>query len=70
MTGREIRSMLRGAVAAKLIWAWQQPADWHVVTNALEVVQLAAGQDVEDYVRGLYAAGIQPLFRASEPLDI
>jgi hypothetical protein len=62
--------MLRGAVAAKLIWSWQQPAGWHVVTNALEVVPLADGQPIEDYVRGLYALGIQPLFRRSEPLDI
>ena len=62
--------MLRGAVAAKLIWSWQQPQDWLVVTNAFEVVPLGCGQPIEDYVRGLYAAGIQPLFRASEPLDI
>ena len=70
MSGREIRSMLRGAVAARLIWSWQKPADWLVVTNDLRVVPLTAGEQIEDYVRGLYAAGIQPLFRASEPVDI
>ena len=62
--------MLRGATKAKLIWAWQKPADWHVVTNELELVPFALASEIEAYVTGLYELGVEPMFRSTEPRDI
>jgi hypothetical protein len=70
MTGREIRSMLRGATAAKLIWGWQRVGgEWHIVTNDGKVSAFDH-ERIETYVRGLYMLDVQPVFRTSEPRNI
>ena len=70
MTQREIRSMLRGATKAKIIWSWQKPQDWHVITNELAVMPIAEGTEIETYVSGLYELGVEPMFRHTEPREI
>ena len=71
MSDRQIRAMLRGATAAKLLDGWQGP---HLAerTYCIAPRHAAAMERPLDYVIGycelLAAAGVEPLDRASEPL--
>jgi hypothetical protein len=71
MSDRFIRAMLRGATAAKLLDGWQGP---HLAerTYCIAPRHAAAMERPLDYVIGycelLAAAGVEPLYRASEPL--
>ena len=71
MSDRQIRAMLRGATAAKLLDGWQGP---HLAerTYCIAPRHAAAMERPLDYVIGycelLAAAGVEPLYRASEPL--
>jgi hypothetical protein len=71
MSDRHIRAMLRGATAAKLLDGWQGP---HLAerTYCIAPCHAAAMERPLDYVIGycelLAAAGVEPLYRESEPL--
>jgi hypothetical protein len=71
MIDREIRAMLRGATAAKLLHGWQGP---HLAERSYCIAPRNAGamERPLDYVIGycemLAEAGIEPLYRASEPI--
>jgi len=71
MSDRQIRAMLRGATAAKLLDGWQGP---HLAerTYCIAPRHAAAMERPLDYVIGycelLAAAGVEPLYRESEPL--
>jgi hypothetical protein len=71
MTDRHIRAMLRGATAAKILNGWQGP---HLFERSYCIApsNAAAAErplaDVISYCEALAAAGIEPLFRESEPL--
>lgn len=71
MSDRHIRAMLRGATAAKLLDGWQGP---HLTerTYCIAPPHAAAMERPLDYVIGycelLAAAGVEPLYRESEPL--
>jgi hypothetical protein len=70
MTDRHIRAMLRSATAAKILNGWQGP---HLLERSYCIAPCNAAAaerplaDVISYCESLAAAGIQPLFRASEP---
>jgi hypothetical protein len=70
-TDRHIRAMLRGATAAKILNGWQGP---HLLERSYCIAprNAAAAErplaDVISYCESLAAAGIEPLFRESEPL--
>ena len=70
MTDRHIRAMLRGATAAKILNGWQGP---HLLERSYCIAprDAAAAErplaDVISYCESLATAGIQPLFRESEP---
>jgi hypothetical protein len=71
MSDRFIRAMLRAATAAKLLDGWQGP---HLAerTYCIAPRHAAAMERPLDYVIGycelLAAAGVEPLYRESEPL--
>jgi len=71
MTDRHIRAMLRGATAAKILNGWQGP---HLLEHSYCIAprDAAAAErplaDVISYCESLATAGVQPLFRESEPL--
>jgi hypothetical protein len=71
MTDRHIRAMLRGATAAKILNGWQGP---HLLERSYCIAPCNASaaerplHDVISYCEALATAGIQPLFRESEPL--
>ena len=71
MTDRDIRAMLRGATAAKILDGWQGP---HLDERSYCIAPRNAGaseralSDVIRYCESLATAGVQPLFRDSEPL--
>jgi hypothetical protein len=71
MTDRHIRAMLRGATAAKILNGWQGP---HLLERSYCIAprDAAAAErplaDVISYCESLATAGVQPLFRESEPL--
>jgi hypothetical protein len=71
MNDRDIRAMLRAATAAKLLDGWQGP---HLAerTYCIAPRHAAAHEHPLDYVIGyceqLTTAGIEPLYRDSEPL--
>jgi hypothetical protein len=71
MTDREIRALLRGATAARILNGWQGP---HLAERSYCIAPMNAAaaerplDDVISYCRSLLTAGIQPLFRESEPL--
>lgn len=71
MSHREIRAMLRAATAARILHGWQGP---HLDERSYQIAPIAAdpAERTLDYVIGycelLAAAGIQPLYRDSEPL--
>jgi hypothetical protein len=71
MSDREIRAMLRGATAAKILHGWQGP---HLCERSYCIAP-ADSDAIErplDYVIGycelLAVAGVEPLYRDSEPL--
>jgi hypothetical protein len=71
MNDRHIRAMLRAATAAKILDGWQGP---HLTERMYCIAprQAAAMERPLDYVIGyceqLAAAGVEPLYRESEPL--
>lgn len=71
MIDREIRAMLRGATAARLLHGWQGP---HLAERSYCIAPRNAGATERplDYVIGycemLAEAGVEPLYRASEPI--
>jgi hypothetical protein len=71
MTDRQIRAMLRGATAAKILNGWQGP---HLLERSYCIAPCNAAAserplaDVISYCETLATAGVEPLFRASEPL--
>ena len=71
MGDREIRAMLRGATAARVLDGWQGP---HLDERMYCIAprQAAAIEHPLDYViaycQALAAAGIEPLYRESEPV--
>lgn len=71
MTDYHIRAMLRRACADGILTGWQGPH----VTGRSYCITPANGHarerllgDVIAYVEGLEAAGLEPLYRASEPV--
>jgi len=70
MTDREIRAMLRAATAARFLDGWQGP---HTSERSYCIAPVRGDATehplayVLGYVRALEAAGIQPLYRDSEP---
>jgi hypothetical protein len=72
MTDRTVRAILRAATAARVLSGWQGP---HVPAGSYTVAPAAgpAGEwprdRVIDYCRLLADSGIEPLYRASEPVD-
>jgi hypothetical protein len=71
MSDRHIRAMLRGATAAKLLDGWQGP-HLNERTYCIAPRHAAAMERPLDYVIGycelLAEAGVEPLYRESEPL--
>lgn len=73
MTDRDIRAMLRGATKAGILTGWQGP---HVTGRSYTISPThgyAAECSLEHTIatcRALADAGIEPLYRASEPLDL
>lgn len=71
MTHRYIRAMLRRATACKILRGWNGP---HVTEDSYTVTPASAPagewplERVILYVAGLEKAGLEPLFRASEPV--
>jgi hypothetical protein len=71
MNDRDIRAMLRGATAAKILNGWQGP---HLDQRSYCIAPRNAGakerplDDVISYCQSLAVAGVEPLFRDSEPL--
>jgi hypothetical protein len=71
MTDRHIRAMLRGATAAKILNGWQGP---HLDERSYCIAPRDAGAserplgDVIRYCQSLAIAGVEPLFRDSEPM--
>ncbi len=72
MLDREIRAMLRGATAARILDGWQGP---HLAERSYCIFPTGADARecplpyVIDYCQLLAAAGVEPLYRASEPLS-
>lgn len=71
MTDRDIRAMLRGATAAKILNGWQGPhleqRSYCIAPRNADATERAL-DDVIRYCEGLATAGVEPLFRESEPL--
>jgi hypothetical protein len=73
MTDRYIRAMLRAATAAGILTGWQGP---HLAERSYTVAPAAgdAGEwprsQVMEYVHTLEIAGVDPLYRDSEPLEV
>jgi hypothetical protein len=71
MSDRQIRAMLRGATAAKLLDGWQGP-HLNERTYCIAPRHAAAMERPLDYVIGycelLAVAGVEPLYRESEPM--
>ena len=73
MRDRDIRAMLRAATAAKILDGWQGP---HVTGRSYYIAPSSGGavDCTLDYVIGycemLTMAGIQPLYRESEPSNL
>ena len=71
MNDRDIRAMLRGATAAKILNGWQGP---HLDERSYCIAPRNAGaseralDDVIRFCQSLAVAGVEPLFRDSEPL--
>ena len=71
MIDRDIRAMLRGATAANILHGWQGP---HLAerTYCLTPKHAEPMERPRDYVIGycemLAVAGVQPLYRDSEPV--
>jgi hypothetical protein len=71
MIDRDIRAMLRGATAANFLHGWQGP---HLAerTYCLTPKQADPMERPLDYVIGycemLLAAGVEPLYRDSDPV--
>ena len=71
MNDRHIRAMLRGATAAKILDGWQGPhldRRSYCIAPRNAAARERALDDVIQYVESLATAGVQPLFRESEPL--
>jgi hypothetical protein len=73
MTDRYIRAMLRRATQVRILTGWQGP---HVPDRSYTVAPTngPAGEwpldRVRIYVAGLETAGLEPLYRESEPLHL
>lgn len=71
MNHRDIRAMLRGATAAKILNGWQGPhidrRSYYIAPSNGDATECAI-DEVISYCESLAVAGIQPLFRNSEPL--
>lgn len=71
MSDYEIRAALRGATAAGVLTGWQGP---HTAERSYTIAPVNGGaseQSLDDVVRycvGLRAAGIESVYRASEPI--
>jgi hypothetical protein len=70
MMDRDIRAMLRGATAARLLRGWQGP---HLAERSYCITPRHADSmerpldEVIGYCEMLAAAGVKPLYRDSEP---
>ena len=71
MIDRDIRAMLRGATAANILHGWQGP-HFAERTYCLTPTHAEPMERPRDYVIGycemLAVAGVQPLYRDSEPV--
>jgi hypothetical protein len=73
MQDRYIRAMLRAATAAKYLAGWQGP---HVTARSYCIAPSAGGamecplEYVIGYCELLAMAGVQPLYRESEPSNL
>lgn len=69
MTDRHIRAMLRRATQAGILTGWQGPhvGGTYCIVPANGDAEERPVADVIEYVRSLEAAGLAPLYRASEP---
>jgi hypothetical protein len=71
VTDHHIRAMLRAATAAKILNGWQGP---HLLERSYCIAPVNGDAkerplaDVVQYVATLEAAGLTPLYRASEPV--
>jgi len=68
MTDCDIRAMLRGATAAKVIWGWQQNLRGFVVSSLQATTPEMSREQVIDFCSMLIDAGVRPLYLDSEPL--
>jgi len=71
MEDRDIRALLRGATAANILVGWQGPhraGRSYCITPALADPAERPRDYVIRYCQLLVAAGVQPLYRESEPL--
>jgi hypothetical protein len=72
MSDRDIRAMLRAATAAQILYGWQGP---HLRERSycIAPARCDPAERPLDYVIGycelLSAAGVEPLYRDSEPLQ-
>jgi hypothetical protein len=71
MNHRDIRAMLRAATAARILDGWQGPylegrGFYYIAPSGAAAIESSA-EEVIDYCRLLAAAGIEPLYRDSEP---
>jgi hypothetical protein len=73
MTHRYIRAMLRSATAEKYLHGWQGPhapyRSYTMTPQAAPCVETSLAETV-GYVHALESAGVQPLYRDSEPIGI
>jgi hypothetical protein len=70
MTDRHIRAMLRRATQVGILTGWQGPhtsARSYCISPAAGDAEERPLADVISYVQTLELAGIEPLYRASEP---
>ena len=70
MNDREIRAVLRGATAANILNGWQGPNQGprtYYIAPKNAGASERSRDDVISYCQSLALAGVQPLFRDSEP---
>jgi hypothetical protein len=71
MSDRHIRAMLRGATAAKVLYGWQGPhlSERTYCITPRDAPAMERPLDyVIEYCELLAAAGVEPLYRESEPV--
>jgi hypothetical protein len=74
MADREIRAMLRGATQAKILVGWYAygfgALRRYVINPACLQTSTYSASEVSTYCAMLRDAGIEPLYRDSEPMEV